>query len=406
MAREASEGNGSVAPVDPGFAGPGSLGFAGANPAFTATDQALSDLANVQFAAADLVAQNAAVNTGATSNAAITGLSAPAAAQYNAVMNTPAPTGFTQADIDKAVSDALAKAKATPTTTMSPTGQDNVAAAMAQLTQWGLLQPGDANSQALQNKILDLGRSGAGPNTILATIQQSPEYAARFSGNAARTAAGFNALDPATYVQTENSYREVLAASGVPAQYMTQSFLANLIGKNINPTTLQAYANNAAQLVTAQDPFLMQQAYNQYGLTQGDVIAHFLDPNNALPIVQQQMASTQIQAEAARQGLSANQANAATLAAQGVTQAQAQTGFANIGSQLANQQQLASTYGFNAGGISNELTAAQFNANVNGVSAAQAQQDITRLRAQEVNQFSGSSGASKGSLYTESEGVS
>jgi len=404
MAREASEGNGSVAPVDPGFAGPGSLGFAGANPAFTATDQALSDLANVQFAAADLVAQDAAVNTGATSNAAITGLSAPAAAQYNAVMNTPAPTGFTQADIDKAVSDALAKA--TPTTTISPTGTDNVAAAMTQLTQWGLLQSGDPNSAALEQKIKDLGTSGAGPNTILAAIQQSPEYAARFSGNTARTAAGFNALDPATYVQTENSYRDVLAASGVPAQYMTQSFLANLIGKNVSPTTLQGYVNNAAQLVTAQDPFLMQQAYNQYGLTQGDVIAHFLDPNNALPIVQQQMASTQIQAEAARQGLSANQANAATLAAQGVTQAQAQTGFANIGSQLANQQQLASTYGFNAGGISNELTAAQFNANVNGVSAAQAQQDITRLRAQEVNQFSGSSGASKGSLYTESEGVS
>jgi len=314
--------------------------------------------------------------------------------------------GFTQADIDKAVAAALAANKTATTTTTTATGQDNVAAAMAQLTQWGLLQPGDPNSASLEQKIKDLGTSGAGPNTILATIQQSPEYAARFSGNAARTAAGFNALDPATYVQTENSYRDVLAASGVPAQYMTQSFLANLIGKNVSPTTLQGYVNNAAQLVTAQDPFLMQQAYNQYGLTQGDVIAHFLDPNNALPIVQQQMASTQIQAEAARQGLSANQANAATLAAQGVTQAQAQTGFANIGSQLANQQQLASTYGFNAGGISNELTAAQFNANVNGVSAAQAQQDITRLRAQEVNQFSGSSGASKGSLYTESEGVS
>jgi hypothetical protein len=381
----------------------------------SAADAALASLTNVASAAAGLVASNASVNTGTTSNTAITALT-PKQPSGGTGSGSGTGTG-TQKTVVNVVqnpngtatqywSDGTTTTIGSTTSAAATTGTDNVASAMSQLTQWGLLQPGDPNSATLEQKIKDLGTSGAGPNTILAAIQQSPEYAARFSGNAARTAAGFNALDPATYVQTENSYRDVLAASGVPAQYMTQSFLANLIGKNVSPTTLQGYVNNAAQLVTAQDPFLMQQAYNQYGLTQGDVIAHFLDPNNALPIVQQQMASTQIQAEAARQGLSANQANAATLAAQGVTQAQAQTGFANIGSQLANQQQLASTYGFNAGGISNELTAAQFNANVNGVTAAQAQQDITRLRAQEVNQFSGSSGASKGSLYTESEGVS
>ena len=305
----------------------------------------------------------------------------------------------------------------TPTASTGPTGAtgsainpntstDYISAAQQQLMNWGILNANDPNSTDLMNQITTLAQQGAQPDTIALTIQNSPAYKARFSGNDARVAAGFSAYSAADYMTAENNYRSILSESGVPDQYQTQSFLASLIGKNVGTQTLQNYVNMASQLATTQDPYLLQTAYQQYGLTQGDLIAHFLDPNTAVPVLQQQFAGTQVAAEAARQNLALNQQNALSLAAQGVTQQQAQTGFANIGSQLAQQQQIAASLGGNAANIGSELTAAQFNANVNGISAAQAQQELTRQRAELANLYSGSSGAGKGSLYTEQSGVS
>ena len=286
------------------------------------------------------------------------------------------------------------------------TSTDYISAAQQQLMNWGILNANDPNSTDLMNQITTLAQQGAQPDTIALTIQNSPAYKARFSGNDARVAAGFSAYSAADYMTAENNYRSILSESGVPDQYQTQSFLASLIGKNVGTATLQNYVNMASQLATTQDPYMLQTAYQQYGLTQGDLIAHFLDPNTAVPVLQQQFAGTQVAAEAARQNLALNQQNALSLAAQGVTQQQAQTGFTNIGSQLAQQQQIAASLGGNAANIGSELTAAQFNANVNGISAAQAQQELTRQRAGLTNLYSGSSGAGKGSLYTEQSGVS
>ena len=286
------------------------------------------------------------------------------------------------------------------------TSTDYISAAQQQLMNWGILNANDPNSTDLMNQITTLAQQGAQPDTIALTIQNSAAYKARFSGNDARVAAGFSAYSAADYMTAENNYRSILSESGVPNQYQTQSFLASLIGKNVGTQTLQNYVNMASQLATTQDPYLLQTAYQQYGLTQGDLIAHFLDPNTAVPVLQQQFAGTQVAAEAARQNLALNQQNALSLAAQGVTQQQAQTGFTNIGSQLAQQQQIAASLGGNAANIGSELTAAQFNANVNGISAAQAQQELTRQRAGLTNLYSGSSGAGKGSLYTEQSGVS
>jgi len=287
-----------------------------------------------------------------------------------------------------------------------PMVTDYISAAQTQLQNWGILNANDPNSTDLMNQITTLAQQGAQPDTIALTIQNSAAYKSRFSGNDARVAAGFSAYSPADYMTAENNYRSILSEQGVPDKYQTQSFLASLIGKNVGTTTLQNYVNMASQLATTQDPYMLQTAYQQYGLTQGDLIAHFLDPNTAVPILQQQFAGTQVAAEAARQNLALNQQNALSLAAQGVTQQQAQTGFTNIGSQLAQQQQIAQSLGGNAANIGSELTAAQFNANVNGISAAQAQQDLARQRAGLINLYSGSSGASKGSLYTEQSGVS
>ena len=372
------------------------VGVVTADAAFDTASQTANNLINqATLAQMQATTDQSAANAAAAQKAQADALAAQQQAAAYQVQLAQAQSQLAQAQSQAAM------AAANPNTST-----DYISAAQQQLTNWGILNANDPNSTDLMNQITTLAQQGAQPDTIALTIQNSPAYKARFSGNDARVAAGFSAYSAADYMTAENNYRSILSESGVPDQYQTQSFLASLIGKNVGTTTLQNYVNMASQLATTQDPYLLQTAYQQYGLTQGDLIAHFLDPNTAVPVLQQQFAGTQIAAEAARQNLALNQQNALSLAAQGVTQQQAQTGFANIGSQLAQQQQIAASLGGNAANIGSELTAAQFNANVNGISAAQAQQELTRQRAGLTNLYSGSSGAGKGSLYTEQSGVS
>jgi hypothetical protein len=291
-----------------------------------------------------------------------------------------------------------------------------------QLMQSTLSGYGIDPTGAISNAILGLTQKNYDATTIAALAQdpnasksQDPNVVAlanawqtRFAGNTARVNAGLTPLDPATYIATENSYKAVMQRAGIPASspLMDTSYFAKLLGTDLSPLEVQQRVDAATAAVTSTDPFTTQQLQQNFGLTQSDMISHLLDPATAATVIQQKVQASQISGEAGRQNLALNQQNAMTLAAQGVTQAQAQSGFANVGTQLAQQQQLASMYGFNASNVGNELTAQQFNANINGTSAAQAAQEMTRLRAQEVNQFSGSSGAAKGSLYTEQSGVS
>ena len=182
--------------------------------------------------------------------------------------------------------------------------------------------------------------------------------------------------------------------------------MGQLIGQDVSAAEVNQRVTAATTAVTSEDPFVTQQLQQNFGLTQEDMVHALLDPNTASDVIATKVQASQIQGEAARQNLALNQQNAISLAAQGVTQAQANTAFTNVGTQLGAQQQLANIYGMNAAGIGNALTAQQTGANLNGISAAQANIQLAQLRAQEVSQFSGSSGASKGSLYTENEGVS
>ena len=291
-----------------------------------------------------------------------------------------------------------------------------------QLMQSTLAGYGIDPTGAISNAILGLTQKNYDATTISALAQDpnankssDPNVVAlanawqtRFAGNTARTAAGLTPLDPATYIATENSYKAVMQRAGIPASspLMDTSYFAKLLGTDLSPLEVQQRVDAATAAVTATDPYTTQQLQQNFGLTQSDMISHLLDPTTAATVIQQKVQASQISGEAGRQNLALNQQNAQSLAAQGVTQAQAQSGFTNVATQLGQQQQLASMYGMNAANIGNELTAQQFNANLNGTSAAQANIELARLRAQEVNQFSGSSGAAKGSLYTEQSGVS
>ena len=267
----------------------------------------------------------------------------------------------------------------------------------ALFTTYGIIKAGDPASDALLATIKNLAMSGAGADTISLQLQQSDAYKARFAGNEIRRAAGLNVLSPAEYIATENAYDQILRASGVPTGFYNSSAeKAKLIGADVSASELQSRVDLAAKSISGADPFYTQQLKNLYGLSQGDMIAHVLDPAAAMPLLQQQTQSTTIAAAAARNATNVNLSTAQQLAGMGVTQAQAEQGFGNIASQLPGMQAIASRYqGYgDAGTVGTGLQAATFGAPIAGETAAQAETRLKRLQTQETSTFGGSAGAS------------
>ena len=252
----------------------------------------------------------------------------------------------------------------------------------------GLLQKG-YTSDTIQAVIQDPNAVNNADPSIksLATAWQT-----RFAANTARQKAGLAVLDPATYLATEAQYKSVMLRAGIPSAAISNNYIAQLMGVDVSPAEVQQRIDAATTAVTSEDPYVIQQL-NQMGLGKGDLVFHLLDPNTASNIIQQKVQSAQISAEAARQNVNVNQDYAMQLAAQGITQNQAQLGFTNIASQIAGTQEIAQRYGFNLApsGVGQALQAATFGT----ADAAAAQQELKRLQTQEVSAFGGSAGASQ-----------
>ena len=287
---------------------------------------------------------------------------------------------------------------------LDATRQNIFDVAKAMMTGWGLYKAGDPTSDALVKTIQDLATQGAGPDTISLALQQSDAYKQRFIGNTTRQQNGMSVLTPADYIQWENDISRVLDAAGVPKGfYAGTNELATLIGNNVNYQVVQNRVDLAAKSIANTDPFYAQQLKNLYGLSQGDMIAHVLDPSIAMPLIQKQVGSASIAAAAAAQGMGLNATTAENLYGQGITESQAQQGFANVALNQTPMQKLAAMWGGDAAVQGQNLVASTFGT----AGSAYAEQQIKALTTRETSAFGGSAGAAKGSLgITDTSGLS
>jgi len=293
------------------------------------------------------------------------------------------------------------KAQATATTAGN---QQNAITFLTQTFQdYGL----DAN---IASAVTDLVRQGYTSDTIqiMAQDPKSKEplavaFQQRFPANAARLTAGLPVLSPAEYISTERSYAQVMQAYGINSNFATnKDVFTKLLTNDVSPTELNSRVSTAKQVVDNTDPLVAQQLQAFYGISQADMIAHVLDPAIATPIIEKQISAAQIGAESARFGANIGAGKAEQLSGLGVTQSQAAAGFQNIAQQLPGMQELSARYDAYgpAGAIGQELQAATFGT----TGAIDAQQQLEKLKTQEISSFSGSSGAGKGSLMGAEEG--
>lgn len=251
---------------------------------------------------------------------------------------------------------------------------------------------------SLVGKVRDLIINGATEDTITIQLQETPEYQRRFRANQDRIKKGLSVLTPAEYLNMEDAYRQILRSYGLN-QFDTDDYVSQFISNDISAAELSNRVVNAVQRVRNADPAISQTLRDFYGIGQNDLVAYVLDPNQQLPKIERQISAAEIGTAARRQGIQPGVAVAEQLAAQGVTQAEAQRGYATIADILPTAEKLSQIYK----GVEEEYNLAEAEQEVFNTLAS-AQRKRQRLVGREVAQFSGQAGVGRGSLGTATGG--
>ena len=175
------------------------------------------------------------------------------------------------------------------------------------------------------------------PDAIIFAIREQDEYKKRFAANAARAKKGLSELDPGSYIELENSYRRLMQSNlgnDFKGFYDETSDFTKLIEGDVSPSELQDRVQNGFRAVQDADPEVKRQMQELYGVSEAGLAAYFLDPTKAAPILTRQAEAAKIAARAKEQGnIQLQFATAEEIAARGITAAEAEAGFTNLGLQ-------------------------------------------------------------------------
>lgn len=289
----------------------------------------------------------------------------------------PPPPGLTQADLDKAVAAAVSGVTNQYTAQIQAlTGQlqqqqflqqqlqmlQQQMVASQQAQQEAVARAAAAETQRAENaisvltarfsqyglgtlvsKIRDLAIAGATEATITLQLSETPEYKERFKANQERIKKGLAVLSPAEYLGLEDSYRQTLRAYGLK-QFDSDEYVSQFLANDISAAELSSRVVTAVQRVQNADPAILVTLRDYYGIGNTDLVAYVLDPNQQFPKIERQVAAAEIGAAAKVQGIKAGVSVAEQLAAQGITKAQAQKGYATIADILPTSEKLSQIY--------------------------------------------------------------
>jgi hypothetical protein len=245
------------------------------------------------------------------------------------------------------------------------------------------------------------------PSEFSIQLQNTQAYQDRFGANKERIAKGLTALRPADYIAMEDAYQNVMRNYGLPASYYTKDITGRQIGfekllaSDVSNTELEDRIMTAQQRVINSNPEVLASLKSFYpDITNGDILAYTLDPNNAITEIKRKVTAAEIGGAATQAGLTAGMTRAEELAKAGVTKVQAQQGFETVAGGAPRGGQLASIYGENP---YTQTTAEQEVFGLAGKTEAATQRK--KLTGLEKATFGGQSGATSTALVRDRAGA-
>lgn len=174
-------------------------------------------------------------------------------------------------------------------------------------------------------------QSGASVDQILLEVYQRPEFKATYPEYEVLAKKG-----RAYSIGELQAYRKaavgIFRSYGIPQSfYDTPEELSQFAANEVSIAELSKRVADAAEAVYTTSPVVREQMQRLYGVQPGDMIAFWLDPQKAEPLIKQQFTAAQIAGQAVQTGygmLTATEAE--QLAGMGVTSERAQQGFAQL----------------------------------------------------------------------------
>ena len=259
---------------------------------------------------------------------------------------------------------------------------------------------------SLVEGIKSLIQENVSPSEFAIRLQNTKAYQDRFSANQERIKQGLRALTPAEYIGLEDQYQNIMRNYGLPASYYskdsmgTQAGFNKFIANDVSAAELEDRIATAQKRVMNADPAVTDALRQFYpDITKADILAYTLDPTNALENIKRKVTAAEIGGAALQQGLGTSAARAEELAKYGITKAQAQQGYGQIGEFLPTAQKLGDIYSQQGAGPYDQLTA---EAEVFGTAgSAEAARKRRKLAQLEQAAFGGSAGTSQSALNRE-----
>lgn len=150
-----------------------------------------------------------------------------------------------------------------------------------------------------------------------------------------REAAGQSPLTVSQVLEYRQRVSSLERMYGMPTGFVNAD---HLLLKDVSVSEFQNRLQLADQYVNTRTD-VTAELERLYGLDRGHALAFVLDPDTAMPVIEREYASAAVAAQATRQHYSLTRQESESLAALGVTEAQAGAGFG----QLANAGQLRQT---------------------------------------------------------------
>ena len=255
------------------------------------------------------------------------------------------------------------------------------------------------NLTTLLPTIKRLAQEGATEATITFALQESEDYKRRFAANEVRAKKGLQVLDPASYLNAEDRYRQYLRDYGLK-QFDTDDYVRKFIENDTSLGELSNRINIAATRIQNADPSVKAMLRDYYKLDDTQLLAYVLDPESQIAEVQRRATAGEIGAAAGMQGIRTGVDVAEQLARQGVDQQAAQRGYSTIADALPTAEKLSGIYGTTMPGYG--LADAEqdvFN------TLASAQRKRKNLIGREIAEFGGAAGLSRSALGKQTGGT-
>lgn len=202
--------------------------------------------------------------------------------------------------------------------------RDAKARIMSVLSEYGL--------ESLADFVWQQILAGKSEIEVLQDLRNTPEFKTRFPAIEARTKAGMPPLSPGEYVAYERQARQIMRAAGLPESfYDTNDDFTRYLTRDVSLSELNDRIQLGRKAMFEQPREVIDTLMRDYGATEGELTALFLDPDRALPLVEKQWRAAQIGGAGARTGFGSTRAENERLADLGISAEQAQQGFGLLG---------------------------------------------------------------------------